>query len=102
VKLRETLGPETLERCAGEITGKVVKVDTMELPTEQLPTYQRAFVPVLSLWQHGDLVAELVFSQHLARIVPTLLGVGSVRLYPDQAMYNKPAGEVTPPQPALI
>lgn len=59
-------------------------------------TYQRAFIQVTNLWQHDQVVKELVFSRRLAQIATELMGVKGVRLYHDQALYKEPGGGITP------
>jgi ectoine hydroxylase-related dioxygenase (phytanoyl-CoA dioxygenase family) len=96
VRLKNVLSPETIARYEPEITLKVVQLNTMHLPLEERSTYNKAFLQVMNLWRHSDLVQELVFSRRLAQIASDLLGVDDVRLYHDQALYKEPGGGVTP------
>jgi hypothetical protein len=62
----------------------------------QRTTYQRAFLQVMNLWTHSDVVREFSFSKKLARLAAELLEVGGVRMYHDQALYKEAGGGITP------
>jgi ectoine hydroxylase-related dioxygenase (phytanoyl-CoA dioxygenase family) len=96
VRLPRVLTPATVAHYEPTITAQVIERNVMHLPMDQRDTYSRAFLQVTNLWQHDDLVRELVFSRRLARIAATLLGVDGVRLYHDQALYKEPGGGITP------
>ncbi|QNE19773.1 phytanoyl-CoA dioxygenase family protein [Kribbella qitaiheensis] len=96
VKLRKVLSPATIAAYEPEITGKVIELNTQHLPLEERDTYGKAFLQVMNLWQNSELVLEFVSSPRLARIAAQLLGVRSVRLYHDQALYKESGGGVTP------
>ncbi len=96
VRIKDVLGAETIDHYEPEITQKVIELNTMHLPMEERSTYDKAFLQVENLWLHSDVVREFVFSRRLAQIACDLLGVGSVRLYHDQALYKEPSGGVTP------
>jgi ectoine hydroxylase-related dioxygenase (phytanoyl-CoA dioxygenase family) len=96
VKLPKVLSPATIAAYEPEITGKVIELNTQDLPLEDRDTYGKAFLQVMNLWQDSELVLEFVSSPRLARIAAQLLGVRSVRLYHDQALYKESGGGVTP------
>lgn len=96
VKLKRVLSPETIAAVEQEITGKVIELNTQHLPLEERNTYDKAFLQVTNLWQDSEQVLEFVSSPRLARIAAQLLGVRSVRLYHDQALYKESGGGVTP------
>ncbi|MFI5735982.1 phytanoyl-CoA dioxygenase family protein [Kribbella sp. NPDC051587] len=96
VKLKNVLSPETIAAYAPEITGKVIELNTQAVPLAERDTYGKAFLQVTNLWQHSAKVLEFVSSPRLARIAAELLGVQSVRLYHDQALYKESGGGVTP------
>jgi ectoine hydroxylase-related dioxygenase (phytanoyl-CoA dioxygenase family) len=96
VRLRDVLSPETIRHVEPEITSKVIELNTLHLPMEERSTYQKAFLQVTNLWQHSEIVQELVFSKRLARIAAGVLGVDGVRLYHDQALYKETGGGITP------
>ncbi|MFG1907236.1 phytanoyl-CoA dioxygenase family protein [Kribbella sp. NPDC048928] len=96
VKLKNVLSPETIAAYEPEITGKVIELNTQHLPLEERDTYGKAFLQVSNLWQDSERVLEFVSSPRLAKIAAQLLGVQSVRLYHDQALYKESGGGVTP------
>ena len=96
VKLRGVLSPDVLARYEPEITEQVISINTQHLPLAERDTYSRAFLQVENLWRHSDKVREFVFSRRLAGIAAQLLGVESVRLYHDQALYKEAGGGFTP------
>ncbi|TWD80469.1 ectoine hydroxylase-related dioxygenase (phytanoyl-CoA dioxygenase family) [Kribbella amoyensis] len=96
VKLKNVLSPATVAAYEPEITGKVIELNTQHLPMAERDTYGKAFLQVTNLWQDSERVLEFVSSPRLARIAAQLLGVRSVRLYHDQALYKESGGGVTP------
>jgi ectoine hydroxylase-related dioxygenase (phytanoyl-CoA dioxygenase family) len=59
-------------------------------------TYGKAFLQVTNLWQKDAAVKRLVFEKRFAQIAADLLGVETVRLYHDQALFKEPGGGHTP------
>jgi ectoine hydroxylase-related dioxygenase (phytanoyl-CoA dioxygenase family) len=96
VKLREVLSPETITRYEPEITGEVIRLNTQHRPLSERDTYSRAFLQVTNLWRHSVAVSAFVHSRRLAGIAAQLMGVRSVRLYHDQALYKEAGGGFTP------
>jgi hypothetical protein len=96
VRLKRALSNDVLSLYGEEITRKVIELNTLHLPMEQRSTYQRAFLQIMNLWTKSDVVREFVFGKRLARIAAELLGVQSVRMYHDQALYKEAGGGFTP------
>jgi ectoine hydroxylase-related dioxygenase (phytanoyl-CoA dioxygenase family) len=96
VKLKNVLSPATIAAYEPEITGKVIELNTQDLPMEERDTYGKAFLQVMNLWLHSETVLEFASSPRLAKIAAQLLGVRAVRLYHDQALYKEAGGGVTP------
>lgn len=96
IHLTGALSPATIASYEPEITGKVIELNTMHLPLEQRSTYNKAFLQVVNLWEHSDVVREFVFSTRLARLAAELMGVSGVRIYHDQALYKEAGGGITP------
>jgi ectoine hydroxylase-related dioxygenase (phytanoyl-CoA dioxygenase family) len=96
VKLRDVLSPALLASYEPEITGKVIELNTQQVPLAERDTYGRAFLQVENLWRHSPVVEDFVRSTRLARIAAELLQVRSVRLYHDQALYKEAGGGITP------
>ncbi|NNE71471.1 MAG: phytanoyl-CoA dioxygenase [Rhodothermales bacterium] len=96
VHLEGVLDPAWLAPHAREITRLVLELNTNRQPLHLRDTYSRAFLQVMNLWRESEIVREFVFNRRLARIAAGLLGVPSVRLYHDQALYKEPGGGHTP------
>ncbi|NJL30347.1 MAG: phytanoyl-CoA dioxygenase family protein [Phycisphaerales bacterium] len=96
IKLKNVLSPQVLECYGSEITRLVLTLNTNTTPLEQRNTYQKAFLQVMNLWRHSEVVKEFVFSKRLAKLAADLMGVRGIRLYHDQALYKEPGGGITP------
>jgi ectoine hydroxylase-related dioxygenase (phytanoyl-CoA dioxygenase family) len=96
IKLKHVLSRDTLTAYAQEISRQVQRLNKQRKPLEKRDLYGRAFLQVMNLWTHSEVVKELVFSRKLARIASELMGVSGVRLYHDQALYKEPGGGITP------
>ncbi len=96
LKLKNVLSPAVIEHYGSEITRLVKELNANTQPMEQRSTYQKAFLQVMNLWRHSELVKEFVFSKRLAGLAAQLMGVNGVRLYHDQALYKEPGGGITP------
>ena len=96
IKLKGVFSKETLDAYGAEITRLVLEQSRDAQPLEQRNTYGKAFLQVINLWRHSDIVREFVFGQRLARIVTELLQTEGVRLFHDQALYKEPSGGYTP------
>ncbi|GAB3505823.1 phytanoyl-CoA dioxygenase family protein [Spirosoma knui] len=96
VKLKQVLSPAVLSYYGDIITELVFRLNTLTKPMEERTTYERAFLQIMNLWQEDEQAKAFVFSKRLAKIAADLMGVKSVRLYHDQALYKEPSGGITP------
>lgn len=96
VRLPDVLSPELIAAYEPAVTQTLLELNTMHLPIDERPTYNKAFLQVTNLWLHNAQVEELVRSTRLARIAAELLQVDGVRLYHDQALYKEAGGHITP------
>jgi ectoine hydroxylase-related dioxygenase (phytanoyl-CoA dioxygenase family) len=96
IQLREVLDRDALAHYGAEITRLTLALNRETRPLEERTTYDRAFLQVMNVWEHSPIAAAFVMGQTLGRIAADLLGVASVRLYHDQALYKEPGGGVTP------
>jgi len=96
IKLKEVLAPDVLAYYSREISAKVQELNEQHLPLEQRGTYSKAFLQVMNLWRHSEIVREFVFGKRLARIAAELMEVSGVRIYHDQALYKEAGGGITP------
>ncbi len=63
---------------------------------EDRDTYGKAFLQVMNLWKADAAVADFSLARRFGKIAADLLGVDSVRIYHDQALYKEPGGGPTP------
>ena len=96
VRLKDVFDADTLAHYGTEIGRLTLALNTQTVPLEQRSTYDRAFLQVMNLWEHGGAAREFVFGQRLARLAAALLEVEGVRLYHDQSLYKEPGGGFTP------
>jgi ectoine hydroxylase-related dioxygenase (phytanoyl-CoA dioxygenase family) len=96
IKLKQVLSADVLEYYGNEITDQVFKLNKQDKPLAERDTYGKAFLQIMNIWEHSDIVKEFAFSKRLARIAAELMGVRGVRMYHDQALYKEPGGGVTP------
>ena len=96
IKLKNVFSPETLEWYGQTITRLTVALNTQTKPMAKRSTYDQAFLQIMNLWEHSDLVREFVLGRRLGRLAAELLAVDGVRLYHDQSLYKEPGGGITP------
>jgi len=96
VLLRGVASPEAAACYKHAITACVNRLNTERRPMEQRDTYGKAFLQTMNLWRNDTAVKEFVFAKRFAKIAADLMGVKSVRLYHDQALYKEPGGGPTP------
>lgn len=65
-------------------------------PQGRIDDYSKLFTQVTNVWRLDDAAKEIVFSRRFAAVAARLLGVPSVRLYHDQALFKPPGGDRTP------
>ena len=96
IKLKNVLSPELLRAYGDEISNQVIKLNNEDRPMDERTTYGKAFLQIMNLWTHSEIVKRFVLSKRLAGIAAHLMKVRGVRLYHDQALYKEPGGGVTP------
>lgn len=64
---------------------------------EDKSVYEQSFVQCMRLWETNAEILPLSCDSGLAGIAAQLLGVDSVRLWQDQALYKEPGGRETTP-----
>jgi ectoine hydroxylase-related dioxygenase (phytanoyl-CoA dioxygenase family) len=96
VKVPALLKPEYINAQLNTIEAAVEEQNQNTAPMEERNTYKRAFIQVTNLWRLSKAVREFVFNEELARTAAVLMGVDSVRLYHDQALFKEAGGGHTP------
>ncbi|GAB3876713.1 phytanoyl-CoA dioxygenase family protein [Terrabacter terrigena] len=96
VRLRGVARPEEAAAYRGPIAAAVERLSTESRPLAERDGYGMAFLQVMNLWRHDEAVARFVLASRFADVAARLLGVPSVRLYHDQALFKEPGGARTP------
>jgi ectoine hydroxylase-related dioxygenase (phytanoyl-CoA dioxygenase family) len=96
IRLANAVDAASLGQLAGELRHLMAVLNPNSEPVEMRPTYKRAFTQVTNLWQKSDIVKNFVFRNDLAEIAAKIMGVDSVRLYHDQALFKEAGGGATP------
>ncbi|HEX4125830.1 MAG TPA: phytanoyl-CoA dioxygenase family protein, partial [Tepidisphaeraceae bacterium] len=96
VKLKNVFAPATLGYYGKEITEQVLRLNNQTKPMSERTTYEKAFLQIMNIWTHSEVVKEFVFGKKLGRLAAELMGVKGVRIYHDQALYKEPGGGFTP------
>jgi ectoine hydroxylase-related dioxygenase (phytanoyl-CoA dioxygenase family) len=92
------LSAEELDRYRELVTEAVrsrTAVDTV--PLAQKSRYQQSFLQCMNLWEDFAEIRPLTFHPTLGQAAAELLGVSSVRLWHDQALYKQAGGRATDP-----
>jgi len=62
----------------------------------RIDDYSKLFTQVTNIWRLDDAAKQIVLNPHFARVAAELLGVPSVRLYHDQALFKLAGAARTP------
>jgi len=65
-------------------------------PLEERDTYGKAFIQHINLWERDEEIRNFSLSKRFAKVAADLMGVESVRMYHDQALFKEPKGGRTP------
>jgi ectoine hydroxylase-related dioxygenase (phytanoyl-CoA dioxygenase family) len=96
VIVRGLASRETIDSYRPVIERVVRDVARRNDPQGRIDDYSRLFTQVTNIWRLDAASREIVFAQSFAAVAAQLLGVPSVRLYHDQALF-KPAGAARTP-----
>ena len=66
-------------------------------PLAERTRYEQSFRQIINLWEDHEEVRPLTFHPRIAQIAAELVGVPSLRLWHDQALYKEPGGRETDP-----
>ena len=96
VKTKDVLSTQALKQYAGAVDAEVARrtaADKREVSDKS--TYERSFIQCMRLWETSADVKALSCHAGLAGMAAQLLGVDSVRLWQDQALYKESGGRET-------
>ncbi len=96
IKLKNVLSAEAIEHYRPEISCKVKELNHDNRALDEKDTYGKAFLQVINIWRHSDVIREFIHSKTLGGIAARLLEIDGVRLHHDQALYKEASGGYTP------
>lgn len=96
ILLRNLATADEIKRFRPAIRQASYEYNTETRSLAERDTYGKAFLQIMNLWRHDDSVKKFVFARKFGQIAADLLGVKSVRLYHDQALFKEPLGGYTP------
>jgi len=96
VILRGVCTPEEVAAYRAAIAEAVQRLNPELPPMDQRDTYGKAFIQSMNLWETDEAVRQFTLSRRFGRIAAELIGVPSVRLYHDQALFKEAGGGPTP------
>lgn len=96
ILLRGVATPEEVAAYRDVITAAVMRAGKHHKPLSERDTYGKAFLQIANIWETDEAVRRYVLAKRFAKIAADLMGVPSVRLYHDQALYKEPGGGHTP------
>jgi ectoine hydroxylase-related dioxygenase (phytanoyl-CoA dioxygenase family) len=92
------LSADELRRYGAAVDEAVAKRSSHDTRTlAQKSRYEQSFVQCQNLWEDSPDVRPLSFHPRVAGTAAGLLGVDTVRLWHDQALYKEPGGRETDP-----
>ncbi len=96
IKLRQVATRAEVAAFQPIISQAADKYNTETRALDQRDTYGKAFLQVMNLWRQAENVARFVLAHRFGDVAAQLLGVPSVRLYHDQALFKEAGGGQTP------
>ncbi|MBI1338445.1 MAG: phytanoyl-CoA dioxygenase [Phycisphaera sp.] len=97
IKLKSFFSAEALAAYDPAITRNTLEKNSLrDKPMEKRSTYDKAFIQVSNIWETDETVKRFAFGKRAARAAAELLGVESVRMWHDQALYKEASGGFTP------
>lgn len=80
-----------------EVINKIVQEHNYHSkPIHERDTYGKAFIQIGNVWRMHEAVQRFVMARRFAKAAADLMGVESVRIYHDQALFKEPGGGHTP------
>lgn len=96
VLTRGLLSTAILDDITPSIRKHTRRLDPNLVPLEERDIYNRAFTQVMNVWREDAIIEGFLRTSPLAQTAARLMGVNSVRLYHDQALFKEAGGGVTP------
>jgi ectoine hydroxylase-related dioxygenase (phytanoyl-CoA dioxygenase family) len=98
VVVPDLLSDDELDRFGALVTDAVARRTAPDTtPLAEKSRYQQSFLQCMNLWEDFPEIRPFTFHQRLGQAAAELLGVDSVRLWHDQALYKQAGGRATDP-----
>ncbi|MHA6485356.1 phytanoyl-CoA dioxygenase family protein [Paenibacillus sp. strain BS8-2] len=94
--LTNLVSQPAIQEFENHITDWVMKLNYQNKPVSERDTYGKAFIQIGNVWTKSEEVRKFVTARRFAKIAADLMGVDSVRIYHDQALFKEPGGGHTP------
>jgi ectoine hydroxylase-related dioxygenase (phytanoyl-CoA dioxygenase family) len=94
--MKNVASKETINHYRPFINNSVKQLNREDRRMSDRDTYGKAFLQTMNLWEADKNVKEFTLAKRFGSIAAALLGVESVRLYHDQALFKEPGGGFTP------
>lgn len=96
ILLRGVAAPSEIAPLRAVLQGIAEEHRRKQAALEERDTYRKAFLQINGVWKRDEAVHRWTFARRFAGIAAALMGVPSVRLYSDQALFKEPGGGHTP------
>lgn len=90
--IKGLLDPSEVEIYREHIVKAAEKSNTEKRKIEERDTYGKAFLQIMNLWRSDESVKQFVLAKRFAKVAADLLGVDNVRIYHDQALFERAWG----------
>lgn len=94
--VRELANKEEIGIYRNIISDLVREFNYQTKPISERDTYGKAFIQIGNLWKMSEAARQFVLARRFAKVAADLMGVPSVRIYHDQALFKEPGGGHTP------
>ncbi|HIG41423.1 MAG: phytanoyl-CoA dioxygenase family protein [bacterium] len=92
----EVLGKSELDRFGTAVDSEVRRRTALDTRgVGEKSTYEQSFIQCMRLWETDSTIRQLTCHPGLAGLAAQLMGVETVRLWQDQALYKEIGGRVT-------
>lgn len=96
ILLRRVCSRDEVEAYRAYIGAAVAEHAKTQKDLSERDTYGKAFLQIVNIWTHDEVVKNFVFAPRFAKIAAQLSRSRSMRLYHDQALYKEGQGGFTP------
>src|SRR5439155_26114261 len=96
VLVRGLAARDEVQACRPVIAAVMDDVGRKHDAQGRIDDYSKLFTQVTNVWRLGEAARRIVFSRRFAGVAAAVLGVDSVRLFHDPALFKPPGADRTP------